>query len=231
MKRAASWPSLPIRISKSEQAYALLHDRITGGAYEPGDRLVLGRIGEEIGASVVPVREAVRRLEAEGLVTYERNVGARVAMLDEAEYLDTMEAFAVIEGAAVAMAAPLISIEQLRRARQVNTRMRSLLSALDPEEFTALNEEFHRLLSDPCPNKHLSDLVERSWRSLSHLRRSTFAFVPERAEQSVQEHERILRLIGDASDPQIIEMAVREHRLATPRAYSARSLGQCCPLT
>ncbi len=63
--------------SKSEAAYATISERINNGAYSPGYRLVLGTIAEELGCSVVPVREAIRRLEAEGLVNFTRNVGAR----------------------------------------------------------------------------------------------------------------------------------------------------------
>ena len=59
--------------SKSEQAYAAVKARIIEQDVLPGYRLVLGKIAEDLGVSVVPVREAIRRLEAEGLVTFERN--------------------------------------------------------------------------------------------------------------------------------------------------------------
>ena len=57
--------------SKSEQAYAAVKSRIVEGTYTPGYRLVLAKIAEDLGFSVVPVREAIRRLEAEGLVKFE----------------------------------------------------------------------------------------------------------------------------------------------------------------
>ena len=72
--------------SKSEQAYAWVRSRIISRAFVPGYRLVLGAIAGELDMSVVPVREAIRRLEAEGLVTFERNIGAHVALVDESEY-------------------------------------------------------------------------------------------------------------------------------------------------
>ena len=209
--------------SKSQAAYDLIHARIVGGEYRPGERLVLGRLGEELGASPVPVREAIRRLEAEGLVTFERNIGARVAEIDEHEYAETMQTLSVVEGAAVALAAPFISPARLAEARQVNERMRALTEDLDPVEFTQLNEQFHRLLSDCCPNSHLSDLVDRGWHRLARLRRSTFQFVPDRARASVEEHARILDLIGDGADPLDVELAVRAHRMATPSAYIQRA--------
>lgn len=207
------------RGSKSQQAYELIHDRIIDGTYTPGARLVLGRIGGELGASVVPVREAVRRLEAEGLVTFERNVGARVAEIDADQYVETMQTLSIVEGAAVAYAVPHLSATQLTLARVLNEQLRDLLDDFDADAFTALNEQFHRTLSDPCPNSHLKDLVDRGWKRLAGIRRSTFRYVPGRARESVEEHSRILDLIGEGADSMTIELAVRDHRLATPGAY------------
>ena len=82
-------------LSKSQQAYRYVRDRIDDGRFVPGYRLVLGAIAKDLGVSVVPVREAIRLLEAEGLVTFERNVGAQVALLEKAEYLYTMQTLAV----------------------------------------------------------------------------------------------------------------------------------------
>src|SRR5688500_10456065 len=86
-------------LSKSQLAYDYLRDRIALHELSPGYRLVLQGIADELAMSVVPVREAIRRLEAEGLVTYERNVGARVAMVDEHGYVDALQARRLVEGA------------------------------------------------------------------------------------------------------------------------------------
>ena len=95
--------------SKSQKAYDFLRERIDDGRFVPGYRLVLGQIARELDVSVVPVREAIRRLEAEGYVTFERNVGAQVALINESEYLNTMQTLAIVEGAATALSAPLIT--------------------------------------------------------------------------------------------------------------------------
>lgn len=208
-------------LSKSQQAYTLLYERIRSGEYEPGQRLVLDTIGKELDVSVVPVREAIRRLEAEGLVTFERNIGARVTEIDQHEYFETVQTLSVIEGAAIAIAADDITEDDLTRARGLNAKLAELLenADFDPRAFSDLNERFHRVLSDRCPNSHLSDLVDRGWNRLAQLRRSTFAFVPDRAYESIKEHERIVDLIASRADAREIELAVREHRLATPYAY------------
>lgn len=209
-------------VSKSEQAYLRLSERITDGTYVPGYRLVLAPIAKELGMSVVPVREAIRRLEAEGLVTFQRNVGAQVSLVNKSEYVTTMQTLAVVEGAATALAAPEVSVDQITRARRINERMRDTLSPFDPTLFTQLNREFHTVLFESCPNPHLLDLVHRGWNRLAVLRESSFSFVPDRAEQSITEHEALLQLIEQRASPEQIELAQRNHRLATLNAVLAR---------
>lgn len=205
--------------SKSEQAYTFIRSRIAGHAFGPGYRLVLGSLAEELGMSVVPVREAIRRLEAEGLVTFERNVGARVTLVDETEYAHTMETLGLVEGAATALSAPLLDARALDAAAEVNEKMARMLDDLDPHAFTELNRRFHSVLFEPCPNPQLLEIVQRSWSRLSGIRDSTFAYVPGRAQHSVEEHTHILQLIRDGADPLEIELAARNHRLRTRDAF------------
>jgi DNA-binding GntR family transcriptional regulator len=210
--------------SKSEQAYQAVKARIVEGAYTPGYRLVLGSIAKDLGFSVVPVREAIRRLEAEGLVTFERNVGATVAGIDPTEYLYTMQTLSIVEGAATALSTPLIDQAAIARARAVNEEMRECLDHFDPVRFTRLNQDFHSVLFEHCPNPHILDLVHRGWNRLASLRSSTFRFVPGRARDSVEEHENLLRLIETGADADTIEKAARRHRTATLDAYLAQTL-------
>jgi DNA-binding GntR family transcriptional regulator len=209
--------------SKSQQAYEAVKARIVGGTYTPGYRLVLGSIAKDLGFSVVPVREAIRRLEAEGLVKFERNVGATVAGIDPTEYLYTMQTLSIVEGAATALSAPLIGEADLVRARAVNEEMRACLEHFDPVRFTQLNQDFHSVLFEHCPNPHILDLVHRGWNRLASLRSSTFRFVPGRAHDSVDEHEQILRLIESGAAAETIEKAARQHRSATLDAYLSQA--------
>ncbi len=209
--------------SKSEQAYRLIRSRIDSGQYVPGYRLVLAPIAGELDMSVVPVREAIRRLEAEQLVTFERNIGAQVALVKETEYLHTMQTLALVEGAATALAAPEVSAGQIQRAREINATMRETLNAFDPQRFTELNLEFHSVLFESCPNPHILDLVHRGWNRMKVLRNSSFSFVPGRAQESVDEHEVILQMIEDRAPASEIEAVARAHRTATLDAVLAYS--------
>lgn len=208
--------------SKSERAYRLIRSRIDSGQYVPGYRLVLAPIAQELEMSVVPVREAIRRLEAEQLVTFERNIGAQVALIKETEYLYTMQTLALVEGSATALAAPHISAEQISRASAINRTMSESLTAFDPQRFTELNLEFHSVLFESCPNPHILDLVHRGWNRMKVLRDSSFSFVPGRAQESVDEHEQILHLIESGASATEIETVARAHRTATLDAVLAR---------
>jgi DNA-binding GntR family transcriptional regulator len=221
MAQPAIATSLGSALSKSQRSYQWIKARIADGSYTPGYRLVLGQIAGELGVSAVPVREAIRMLEAEGLVTFERNVGAQVAMIEETEYLYTMQTLSLVEGAATALSMPHILPEDIARARAVNTEMVQCLQDFHPHRFTELNLEFHSILFERCPNPHLLDLVHRGWGRLNALRDSTFSFVPGRAEESVGEHEELLALIESAADPLEVELAARAHRTGTLDAFLA----------
>jgi DNA-binding GntR family transcriptional regulator len=207
--------------SKSQRAYQWIKARISNGSYSPGYRLVLGQIAKDLDVSVVPVREAIRLLEAEGLVTFERNVGAQVTMIEPTEYVYTMQTLGLVEGAATALSAPDITQDDIRRAREINTQMIESLDNFQPHRFTELNLAFHSVLFERCTNPHILDLVHRGWNRMNVLRDSTFSFVPGRARESVREHEELLRLIESGAGALEIELSARAHRTATLDAFLA----------
>lgn len=217
--RQAQGPGTEPTKSKSQQAYQWIKQRIASQEFTPGYRLVLGSIAGELDMSVVPVREAIRQLEAEGLVMFERNVGARVSMVDDTAYRFSMQALSLLEGAATALSARALTPDDVRRARQVNELMVETLEHFDPRAFTALNQEFHAILFEKCANPRMLELVQAEWARLGHLRDSTFSFVPGRAAESVREHENILVLIENGAPLAEIEKVSRRHRSATLDAY------------
>jgi DNA-binding GntR family transcriptional regulator len=217
-------------LSKSQAAYRWIRERIATGTFGPGYRLVLSSLATELGMSVVPVREAVRALTAEGLVTFERNVGARVALVDGAQYRFAMQAISVLEAAATALAAPFLTAAHLARARELNDVVRSGLPDLDPRVFRAVNQELHRTLYAPCPNPRLLEIVRAEWVRLGHLRDSTAGIVAGRAAAAVQEHDALIDLLESGAGPEEIERAVRRHRtgsLTADLAVRHPELGPC----
>jgi DNA-binding GntR family transcriptional regulator len=214
--RVVAGPGAPQ--SKADHAYTLIREHIIDGRSSPGERLPIERLAREINVSVVPVREAIRRLEAEGFVTFTRNVGATVASIDLERYPETIEAVAVLEGVATGLAAPHITTTDLKKAKALNDELRRSIGKLDPVRFTRTNAQFHKTLYIRCPNRHIVGMVEREWALLETTRRSAFSLIPERASRSVDEHDELLRLIIDGRPGEEVEAFARRHRMRTARS-------------
>lgn len=211
----ASGPGAPT--SKADHAYETILQSIRGGDYAPGDRLVFERLAREIGVSVVPVREAIRRLESDGFVTFTRNIGATVRSIDLDRYAETIEAVAALEGIAMGLAVPHLTASDLRRARAVNDRLRGTLDRFEAARFTQLNHDFHERLFTACPNRHLLGILEREWALLETTRGSAFTYIPERAARSVAEHDDLLDMIERGEGAEAVERFTRQHRMKTAR--------------
>ncbi len=206
--------------SKSEQVHEIIRARIVAGTYAPGDRLVISSLARKLGVSPLPVREAIRQLEAEGLIVFERNVGARVVSLNVTEWEATMHMLALLEGYATTVAAPLMRQADLDQARSVNEEMRrAVLQDGDPLRIGKINRTFHFVVYSRCPNEYLRDVIRRAWDRLDAMRTTIFIHVPGRARDSVCEHEELLRMIESEAAPEELERAAREHKLRTVAAF------------
>ncbi|WP_166867752.1 GntR family transcriptional regulator [Salinibacterium sp. ZJ70] len=208
-------------LDKAQRAHHHIRERIRSGEYPPGSRLVLSTIAAEAGMSAVPVREAIRMLQAEGVVTFEHNVGARVAHVDEVAYLHIMQSLAVVEGAATALAAPGLSDVALADADAVNGELAALLDHFDSSRYAELNRRFHEILTSTCPNPELVALARAQHARLVTVRDDSCAFTPDGARESVLEHAQLLELIRTHADAQRIEHHMREHRLRASGAFLA----------
>src|SRR5260370_4306356 len=99
--------------NKHERAYRLIRERIEAGLYQPGQRLVIDALARDLGMSQVPIREAIRRLQAEGWVTYRHNSGPEIANIGLDQWQATMEVLAVLEGDAPALPGPHLPSQDL----------------------------------------------------------------------------------------------------------------------
>ncbi len=206
-------------MNKQERAYQTLRERILDGAYRPGYGLVIDALAEDFGISVVPVREAIRRLEAEGLIVYRPNVGAQVAPADPRVYEEELAVLSVLEGYATALAAPAVGPADLARLHDINREMVECLNQFDALGFARWNKEFHFLIYERCPNPYLVTLLRDKVRRLDAIRRTVFTQVPYRGRESIEEHEQLIELIGSRASFVEIETAAREHKLRTAEGF------------
>jgi DNA-binding GntR family transcriptional regulator len=212
--------------AKADYAYEAIRGKILDGSYGPGFRLVLDRLASEIGVSAVPVREALRRLEAEGYVDFIRNVGARVRWIDVNDYAESLQTLAVLEASATAMAAPLLDKPALARARKANDAMAASLTRRDGTAVIGQDCTFHESLYDACPNTYLVAMVRREMTRVQRLGSALQSLAPDRAQQAVEEHSRLIELIETGARASRIEDMARAHRERTAELLLSRYGGR-----
>lgn len=213
-------------MSKQELAYQTIRQRIVDGTCGPGYRIVIDELARELGCSAIPVREAVRRLEAEGLLEYTRHTGARVISIDEQQYVDTLATLAVLEGYATAEAAAHLEPACLGTLERLTREMRQAVEAGDMLRYGELNRTFHETIYRSCPNDYLIDQIRLAWARLDSMRHSIFVLIPERARASLTDHDRIIALLADGAPAGMIEAEVRQHKLATARQFHTWRVGR-----
>ena len=190
-------------------AYARLLTELREGRLNPGDRLRETELAERLGMSRTPVREAIRQLEADGIVTHVPRQGATIRTLDYAEVMELYEMRAVLEGTAARLAARAASDIEIEELIDMNQQMAQLGNA--PEAFV-LNRQFHAALLDAAKNRFLA----RSIHTLQKALGPTTLTEPDRAAKAVEEHFGVLDAIK-AREGALAEAAMRAHIEAAQR--------------
>ncbi len=205
-------------MNKQERTYEILRDRIHTGVYAPNARLNIDALARELGVSPIPVREALRRLEAQGWVQFKPNAGAIVSPVDATSWEQAMVALAVLEGAATAEAQRHLRASDFTRLRRLAADMQG---EQDPVRFGRLNRRLHEVIVTRCGNAWLLGLLRQTHDRLDLVRSTMFAYLPERAAEAAREHARLIELL-EGGDPAELERYARWHKLQTVEAYRAR---------
>jgi DNA-binding GntR family transcriptional regulator len=199
--------------NKHELAYRLIRERIEGAVYQPGQRLVIDALARDLSMSQVPIREAIRRLQAEGWITYRHNSGPEVANIGLEQWQATMEVLAVLEGYATALAAAAVSAEDIARLRDVAQTMQRAMAEFDLLSFSANNREFHRVIYARCPNPVLVERISETQAQLDAMRGTLFPSVPQRGADSIAEHLELIDMLERGATFVEIEAHARNHKL------------------
>jgi DNA-binding GntR family transcriptional regulator len=207
-------------VNKQERTYTIIRDRIHVGSLAPLERLNIDALARELGVSPIPVREALRRLEAEGWVRFTHNVGAVVSAVDATSWEQAMIALAILEGAASAEARPHLRKSDMARLRKIAAGMEEAAARVDPLRFSKLNRSLHSTIVSRCPNTYLTDLLDQTNARLDRLRSTMFAYLPHRSGEALQEHQRLIELLETGSKEEV-EAYARWHKLRTVDAYRA----------
>jgi DNA-binding GntR family transcriptional regulator len=196
-----------------------IRDDIIRGVFAPGQRLTEDTLAESYGVSRVPVREALRTLEAEGFALSRPYAGMFVAELTEADAADLLEIRALLEPLCAGRAAVRRTPEQLGRLKELTALGQDAVRAGRLDELTRLNSRFHEVLAEASGSTLLSQLITQlSWK----IAWVYAVELPRRAEDSWQEHEEICAAL-DAGDPDRATRVVAAHiDLRVPQARPRR---------
>lgn len=189
--------------------YHRLREAIVSGDLHPNERLVEASVAERMGAGRSAVRAALVRLDQEGLVTLERNRGARVRHVSDREALEIEEVRAALEGLLARRAAARIRPPDLKELHDVIAHMRERVVAGDASGYSELNARFHQLIwaaaDHPTAMRVVGGLKSQAIRFQFQT-----AMRPGRAERSLREHEEIFAALK-AHDEDGAEQAMRKH--------------------
>ncbi|MFD0264750.1 GntR family transcriptional regulator [Kitasatospora indigofera] len=221
MERAGAQQAGPQgRISPQALCRAIREDVIRG-VHRPGSRLTEESMAARYGVSRVPVREALRTLEAEGFVRSRPYVGIVVVELDDAEAEDLLEVRALLEPLGAGRAALRRTPEQLGRLKELVLLGRAAIEDGRPDELARLNSRFHEVIAAASGSRTLSRLVTQLSRKIAWV---YSVDLPRRARDSWREHEEIVAAV-ERGDPEAARAVVARHIAAARSAYRRRLPG------
>lgn len=205
--------------SQSELAYDQLYDAIRRGVFQPGDRVREADVASRFSLSRTPVREALRKLEADGIIEHKARLGAVVRSLNHAEVVELYEMRIVLERTASEMAAQHANRAEIDELAEINDAIAE--ARHDPPEAARLNQHFHRCIYLAARNRFLMESARALNNALMLLGPTTLEDEP-RITQVVAQHRSIIEAI-EARDEEAAGAAAEAH-LEMSMRHRLRSL-------
>lgn len=189
-----------------ELVAAVLREAIAAGVLRANQPLPQDEIASQLRVSHIPVREALRQLQSEGLVTYQPNRGAAVAALTSDEIREIYEIRVILESAALRRAVPRLTVAQLEQAREILDRAEQ---ARDGAAWGALDVEFHQLIYFLDDRPRLGEMIAGLLRRVDRYWLSHGLMLTHRAEFD-REHRALLSAV-ERRDADAAATLLREH--------------------
>lgn len=197
----------------------ILRDRIVKGVYPPGSRIVERKISAELDVSRTPVREALKLIDADGLIAISRNKGAQVLQYGAAEALELFDVIASLESLAAERLAETIDEQALDALEEMHDRMLTYHKIGNHADYFDTNSEIHDFIVERCGN---GIVFETHRRLMARARRGRFLAImkPERLTEAVSEHEVLMQAMRQR-DPEHAARIWRQHLLHTGQTVAA----------
>ncbi|UOQ94886.1 GntR family transcriptional regulator [Halobacillus shinanisalinarum] len=195
----------------------VLRKAILQGDFEPGERLIQSELAESLDVSRMPIREALRKLESEGLVKLEPHRGAIVKPMNIEDIKEIYQLRANLEKLAVELSVPDLTEGD---KHELKTLMEEMENTEDPEVFVEANISFHQLLIKRCTWGRLLSFIETLWNGFPQ---QTPTLLPGQMKLSNQEHQQIFEAVNAKNESKSATL-VSEHIKRTGEAL-VNSLG------
>jgi DNA-binding GntR family transcriptional regulator len=206
-------PLIPIRLDNykplRELVFESLREAIIAGKLGPGERLMEIQMAEEMGVSRTPVREAIRKLELEGLVVMIPRKGAYVAGLSLKDIADVFEIRGALEGLAAELAAERITEEELEELERYLIKISEEIESGDLDKVVATDTDFHSLIYKASRNHRLSQIINNLREQIQRFRTTSLSY-PGRMKIALEEHRKIVEAIS-MRDGELARKIAQEH--------------------
>lgn len=199
--------------SLSGKVFHKLQEDILSGKYEFDEELKEKTIGDELGVSRTPVREALRQLELQGLVTITPNKGAHVVGFSKQDLIDIYEIRSVLEGLCAKWAAVHATAEQIEELEEIVYLTEFHVAKGHSDQVFELDNKFHEKLYEASGSKVLSNVLSDYHHYVQRVRRVTLKS-RERSEKSNEEHRMIAEAVK-AHDSEKAQMLANQHIMRT----------------
>jgi len=196
---------LPLR----DVVFKTLRQAILRGELEPGERLMEIQLAERLGVSRTPIREAIRKLELEGLVLMIPRKGAEVAKISESNLRDVLEVRRSLEELAIDLACQRMTEEELEELKVTQQKFALAIRNGDAMQIAETDERYHEIIYDSTKNARLVQILN-NLREQMYRYRLEYIKDEDKRQVLLVEHERILKAIS-LRHVQEAKQAIREH--------------------
>ncbi len=196
--------------TKADGVYESLRDAIISGELAPGSRVVIRDVAAQLGVSEIPVREALKRLESEGLIVSTPYIGALVSIPSLRELEEIMEIRGTLESLAAVSSVENITEEDLAELSSLLEQMEKCADEQRFWDYSKIDRQFHRALYGRCSNEKLMKMLEDLWRQ-SERARAIFNVMTVSTRASLGEHKEMLEAVR-SKDYERLERVVREQK-------------------
>ena len=199
----------------SNDVYLALRDKIIHGEILPGESVKEAELATEFSISRTPIREALKKLESRGLLSYEKNKGMIVPIFDNQAIAELFVIREMLEGTAAFLAAKYATDEEISILKDMVNDDTQRLD--DPVMLAKTNKLFHHTINHIAHNTYLNEFYSLLDESMSLLGKTTLVN-PKRVEKTLAQHQDIVNAI-EKRDAELAKICAKEH---VKSAYRAR---------